>query len=67
MKTSHYFHGYSKSLKQIIKENGEDYVNNFQFSILEIRSMTTDKDEIIQRETFWKNVFLTKEHGYNEN
>lgn len=63
----HSLHGYNKSLKKLIKENGENYVNNFQFSILEIRSNTTAKEEIIQRETFWKNVFLTIEHGYNEN
>ncbi len=60
-------HGYNKSLREKINEKGKDYVHNFQFSILEIRSTTTDNEEIIQRESFWKNVFLTREHGYNEN
>lgn len=60
-------HGGNKNLKDIITKLGIAHASNFQFSILETRNTTTDKDEIIRRESFWKNVFLTREFGYNAN
>lgn len=60
-------HGGNVELKEIIKKNGLEYANNFQFSILEIRSTITDDSEIIEREQHWKNVLLTREFGYNKN
>lgn len=60
-------HGGNKELKKIINESGVEYTSNFQFSILEIRSSITDKEEIIKRESHWKNVIKSKEFGYNEN
>lgn len=60
-------HGNNIELKDIIKKKGFEYANNFQFSILEIRSMTTDDKEIKEREKFWKNVLLTRQFGYNKN
>ena len=60
-------HGNNQGLRKILEEKGYEHSKNFQFSILEIRSITTDKDEIIKRETHWKNILMTKEYGYNEN
>ena len=60
-------HGGDVDLKKIIEEHGLEYVQNFQFSILEIRSTTTQDFEIIEREEYWKNVLMTKEFGYNKN
>ena len=60
-------HGGNTILKRLISDNGIEYASNFQFSIIEIRSMTEDNDTIIARETFWKNVYLTKIYGYNDN
>lgn len=60
-------HGGNKELKKIIRKSGIGYASNFQFSILEIRSSITDSEEIITRETHWKNVLKSKEFGYNEN
>lgn len=60
-------HGGNKKLKELIKKEGESYFHNFQFSILETRTMKTDKDEIIKRENFWKEVLLTRKFGYNIN
>ncbi len=59
-------HGYNKALRRKIKKR-KGYENNLQFSILEIKIAKTDNEEIIQRESFWKNVLLTRDHGYNEN
>lgn len=60
-------HGGNKELKKIIEEEGIEYASNFQFSILEVRSSTTSKEEIEKREKHWKNVLKSREFGYNEN
>ncbi len=60
-------HGNNKELAQLLKANGFDYAQNFQFSILEIRSRITDDEEIIRRESHWKRIMGTREHGYNKN
>ena len=67
---SHYVangHGGNKELKRITIKKGLEYVSNFQFSILEVRSNITDDDEILRREVHWKNVLKSREFGYNEN
>ena len=60
-------HGGNVLLRKLISEKGLDYAKNFQFSILETRSMTAQDDEIIKRESFWKDVMMTREFGYNKN
>ena len=46
-----------------------DYIkNNFKYSILEIFKSTTDDETIIGRESWWKEVLLTRgSFGYNKN
>lgn len=61
------FHGYNEGLKKLIDSNGVDYANNFRFGILEIRNAIADKNEIIEREKYWKDLLLTRQFGYNEN
>lgn len=58
-------HGGNKQLKQLDLE----YIkNNFKFSILEIFKSSVDDEIIINRESFWKDVLLTRgEFGYNDN
>lgn len=60
-------HGGNKYLKKLITEEGIEYAENFQYSILETRSMNSEDDELINRETFWKGILLTREFGYNDN
>jgi len=60
-------HGGNKKLKALIAKNGIKYSDNFMFSILEICNMNTIDDEIIKKESFWKERLLTREYGYNEN
>lgn len=62
-------HGHNDELTKLIKEMGKDYARqNFRFSLLEYRSMKTDDTEIIARESYWKEVFLSRgEYGYNKN
>jgi len=62
-------HGYNDELTKVIKKHGIDYARkHFRFALLEQRTMKTDDLVIIERETYWKNVLLTREpHGYNKN
>jgi hypothetical protein len=60
-------HGWNKELVQLLKDKGENYARNFQFSILEIRAKTTSDDEIKKREQYWKDVLMTRQFGYNQN
>lgn len=61
-------HGWNDELTKIINSNGIDYAReNFQFSILEFRSMRTDDQTIIDREQYWKRALQTNAFGYNNN
>jgi hypothetical protein len=61
-------HGWNDELTKLININGMDYARtNFQFSILEFRSMRTDDQVIIDREQYWKRVLQTGAFGYNRN
>ncbi len=59
--------GGNVKLKELLEEKGFDHTSNFSFSILEVHSQLTNKDFIIQREKYWKDILLTKEFGYNKN
>ena len=62
-------HGFNDELTKLISEKGIDYARrNFQFSLLECHPMRIDDGVIICRESFWKDVLLTKGlFGYNKN
>jgi hypothetical protein len=62
-------HGFNDELTKLISENDTDYARqNFRFSLLEYRSMRIDDNVIINRESFWKEVLLTRgQFGYNKN
>lgn len=60
-------HGGNKKLKELIEQVGTGCLSDFQFSILEIFSKATSKDEIINRESLWKNMLQTRTFGYNDN
>lgn len=40
---------------------------NFRYSILEIYKSTTDDDAILERESWWKELLMTRQFGYNKN
>ena len=40
---------------------------NFRYSILDIYKSTTDDIVIVERESWWKNVLLSRLYGYNSN
>ncbi|MBR3180298.1 GIY-YIG nuclease family protein [Candidatus Saccharibacteria bacterium] len=63
-------HGGNKLLKELVTDEGLDYVKrNFRYSILDIYKSSVDDETIIRRESWWKEVLLTRnpEFGYNDN
>ena len=61
-------HGGNKELKEIVNKQGFDYIKkNFTYSIIENFDEGTDDDYILERETYWKEVLDTRNHGYNCN
>jgi len=53
--------------KQLMELPFDHIKQNFRYSILDIYKSTTSKDEILERESWWKNVLMTREFGYNSN
>lgn len=61
-------HGGNKELKMLVEDKGFDYVKqNFQYSILENYNAKVDDREILERESWWKEMLKTREFGYNCN
>jgi hypothetical protein len=60
-------HGGNKELAALVKEGGAERAAAFRFSILEIADTHAGSQEILQRESHWKTVLLTREYGLNSN
>lgn len=57
-------HGGNVELKKL----DFDYIKkHFRYSVLDIFKSTVSDDKIIQRESWWKEVLLTRVFGYNKN
>lgn len=60
-------HGNNRQLIELKKQFGDVHFENFYFSILEIADTYSSENEILVRESHWKNVLLTRQFGYNDN
>lgn len=60
-------HGGNKELRGLLSEKPKGYETNFQYSILEIADSHTSDEYVLQRESYWKNVLISREFGYNSN
>ena len=60
-------HGGNSELKTLLRDKGIEYTSNFQYSVLEIADTHSTDEFIIERETYWKNVLLSRKFGYNSN
>ena len=60
-------HGGNKDLRKLLKAEGADYAGNFQYAVLEIADTHASSDEVLARESHWKRVLGSREHGYNAN
>ncbi len=59
-------HGNNLELKRILTEN-PDRAENFYFSILEIADTHASNDDILKRESHWKNILDSRRNGLNGN
>lgn len=60
-------HGGNVELKELLEFNGENYKYNFKYSILEVCNMNLGNEYIIERESHWKEILLTRKFGLNKN
>ena len=61
-------HGGNIGLIELIKKEGFEYVKKyFQYSILENYNAKIDDEIILNRESWWKEIFKSREFGYNKN
>jgi hypothetical protein len=62
------YNGGNKELVQLTGEHGEEYFkNNFKFTVLETVGSSATDEEIIQKESLWKEKLMSKSFGYNAN
>ncbi|WP_319200071.1 GIY-YIG nuclease family protein [uncultured Ilyobacter sp.] len=62
------YNGGNKELVQLTCEHGEEYFkNNFKFTVLETVGSSATDEEIIQKESLWKEKLMSKSFGYNAN
>lgn len=60
--------GGNKELVALLESEGEEYFREyFEFTLIEHFPKSTPKEDIIQRENFWKVAFSSRLHGYNAN
>lgn len=59
----------NKGLRELVKAEGIGYIKeHFQYSLLEMFPKTElGKKQALERESYWKEVFASRENGYNRN
>ena len=60
-------HGGNVELKKLLKENDTERVQAFRYSVLEITDIHMSEDDVLERESHWKNILLSRAHGLNGN
>lgn len=60
-------HGGNVELKKLIADEGLQYAQNFRYSILEISDLHDSQDNILQRESHWKDILMSRTYGLNAN
>ena len=60
-------HGGNIELISLLIEKGSKYSDNFQYSVLEIADTHSSTDDVLNRESYWKDILCSRQHGYNAN
>ena len=60
-------HGSNKELKQLLSERGTTHASHFTYSILEICDVLATQEEVLRRESHWKDALGSRVFGYNSN
>jgi hypothetical protein len=60
-------HGGNVELKALLGQGNASRARHFRYAILEIADVHDDVTSIIERETHWKNILLSRICGWNRN
>ena len=60
-------HGGNVLLRQVLDREGADRVSDFRYSILEIADIHDSEADVLARESHWKRVLVSRDHGWNAN
>lgn len=60
-------HGHNLELKRLVGAEGLERAKHYRFSVLEIADTHASGGEVLERESHWKRVLLTRVHGWNAN
>jgi hypothetical protein len=62
-------HGNNVDLRDLVEREGPEHIaSNLNFALLEYWSMRTSDDFVLERETYWKDVLMSRgEFGHNRN
>lgn len=61
-------HGGNVGLRELVGKKGPDYARvNLRFALLEFWSMRAADEHVLDRESYWKNVLLSRKFGLNRN
>ncbi len=62
------FHNGNEGLKALYQQKGEEYFRKyFKYSIIENFNAKVNAEFVLKRESYWKEVLDSREHGYNKN
>ena len=60
--------GGNKGLRELVGKKGPEYMkHNLRFALLEIMLTKTPDDDVLARESYWKDVLLSRQFGLNRN
>jgi hypothetical protein len=60
-------HGGNQELVSLVRDTGIGRASAFRFAILEVADTHTSDTDLLQRESHWKRVLLSRDHGHNRN
>lgn len=61
-------HGGNVALKELVGQQGPAYARtNLRFALLEFWSMRTSDEHVLSRESYWKDVLMSRQFGLNKN
>lgn len=61
-------HGGNVALKELVGKKGPEYARtNLRFALLEFWSMRTSDEHVLARESYWKDVLMSRQFGLNKN
>lgn len=60
-------HGGNREMEELLRQEGPQRAAAFRFTILEIADPRESQESILQRESHWKNVLMSRTYGLNAN